>query len=94
MFEIFKNARLLIQTTASDAYTCPADTTSVVISIQVANTSAINEEVTLWWTDASASDAVTHLVKDVIIPGQSSFAPLGGKACVGGWGQDSCFRPG
>jgi hypothetical protein len=79
MANTFKNARLLVQTTAADAYTCPSATTAVVIGVQVANTSTTNENVTVWWTDASASNAVTNLVKDVTVPGQSSLAPLGGK---------------
>jgi hypothetical protein len=79
MAEVFKNARLLVQTTATDAYTCPSATTAIVIGVQAANTSATNENVSVWWTDASGSNAVTHLVKDVIVPGQSSLAPVAGK---------------
>jgi hypothetical protein len=33
----------------------------------------------VWWTDASDSNAITRLVKDVIVPGQAALAPIAGK---------------
>ena len=75
----FKNARLIIQSTASDVYTCPSATTAIVIGCQIANVSAASEEVRVWWTDASNANAVTDLVWDVIIPAKASLAPIGGK---------------
>lgn len=75
----FKNARLAIQSTASDVYTCPAATTAIVIGCQVANVSATSEEVSVWWTDTSASNAITRLVEDVVIPAKASLAPIAGK---------------
>ena len=68
MANTFKNAKLVIQSTASDVYTCPSATVAIVISCQVANVSAASEEVEVWWTDASDSNAVVYLVKDVVIP--------------------------
>jgi hypothetical protein len=41
--------------------------------------SATAEEVEVIWTDASDADAVTRLVKDVVIPAQAALAPIAGK---------------
>jgi hypothetical protein len=79
MANTFKNARLLAQTTDGDAYTCPSATTAIVLGIQVANVSATSEEVSVWWTDASAADAITRLVKDVVVPAKAALAPVAGK---------------
>jgi hypothetical protein len=79
MANIFKNAKLKVQDTATDVYTVPSATTAIVIGCQVANVSASAEEVSVWWTDASDSNAITRLVKDVIVPGQAALAPIAGK---------------
>jgi hypothetical protein len=79
MAETFKNAKLKVQDTATDVYTCPSATVAIVIGCQVANVSATAEEVAVWWTDASDSNAITRLVKDVIVPGQAALAPIAGK---------------
>jgi len=75
----FKNARLVIQASATDVYTVPSATVAIVIGCQVANVSASSEEVNVWWTDASDSNAITRLVKDVVIPTKASLAPIAGK---------------
>jgi hypothetical protein len=79
MANTFKNAKLKIQDTMSDVYVCPSATVAIVIGCQVANVSADNEEVEVIWTDASDADAVTRLVKDVVIPSQAALAPIAGK---------------
>jgi hypothetical protein len=79
MANTFKNAKLKIQSTMGDVYTCPSATVAIVIGCQVANVSAAPEEVEVVWTDASDADAVTRLVKDVIIPAQAALAPIAGK---------------
>jgi hypothetical protein len=79
MANTFKNAKLKVQDTATDVYTVPAATTAVVLQAQVANVSATNEEVSVWWTDASDSNAVTRLVKDVIIPAKVAIGAIDGK---------------
>jgi hypothetical protein len=75
----FKNAKLKIQSAATDVYECPSATTAIIIACQVANVSASNEEVEVWWTDNSDGGAVTRLIKDVIVPAKSSLAPIAGK---------------
>jgi hypothetical protein len=79
MANTFKNAKLKIQDSLTDVYECPAATIAIVIGCQVANVSATAEEVEVIWTDASDADAVTRLVKDVIIPTQAALAPIAGK---------------
>jgi hypothetical protein len=79
MANTFKNAKLKIQDTLTDVYTCPSATVAIVIGCQVANVSATPEEVEVIWTDASDGNAVTRLVKDVIIPAQAALAPIAGK---------------
>jgi len=79
MANTFKNAKLKIQDAATDVYECPSATVAIVLGCQVANVSASAEEVEVWWTDASDSNAITRLVKDVIIPTKASVAPISGK---------------
>ena len=79
MAEVFKNAKLKIQDEFDDVYECPASTVAIVIGCQISNVSATPEEVEVIWTDASDADAVTRLVKDVIIPAQAALAPIAGK---------------
>ena len=79
MAETFKNAKLIIQSSATDVYTVPSATVAIVVGCQVANVSAAAEEVNVWWTDASDSNAITRLVKDVIVPVKASLAPIAGK---------------
>jgi hypothetical protein len=79
MAETFKNAKAKIQTTTTVAYTCPSATVAIVIGCQVANVSAATEEVSVWWTDSSDTDAITYLVDEVVIPTQASLAPIAGK---------------
>lgn len=76
----FKNARAAITTGTTTPYTCPAGQTALVILAQVANVDGLNgADVTVWWTDASAADAVTHLTQSVTVPAQSALAVLAGK---------------
>ena len=79
MSETFKNARLVAGTAASDIYTAGSAVTAIVIGAQAANVGTANVEVELWWTDSSAADAITRLVKDVIVPSQAALAPVAGK---------------
>jgi len=80
MAEVFKNAKKKIQTTAGTAvYTCPSATVAIVINCQISNVSATPEEVEVIWTDASDGNAVTRLVKDVVIPAKAALAPIAGK---------------
>jgi hypothetical protein len=79
MAEVFKNAKIKIQSTMGDVYTCPSATVAIVIGCQVANVSAGNEEVEVIWTDASDTDAVTRLANNIVIPTKASLSPIAGK---------------
>lgn len=79
MANTFKNAKAKIQSTDTTVYTCPSATVAIVVGCQVANVSASAEEVSVWWTDDSDTDAITRLVEDVVIPAKASLAPIAGK---------------
>jgi len=80
MAENFVNARVVLGTGASDVYTCPSGTTAVVIGAQVANVDNANTcDLRFWWTDASNTNAVTHLGYDITVPPRSAYEPISGK---------------
>ena len=66
MANTFKNARAVIQTTTTVAYTCPAATVAIVVGCQVANVSAASEEVsTNLQTVASAVEEMSASIKEI-----------------------------
>jgi hypothetical protein len=79
MAETFKNARLVLTGTEADIYTVPPDTTAVVIGCQVTNTGSTSYNLSFWWTDDSASDAVTYLAQAIPVPDSASYEPIGGR---------------
>lgn len=79
MAEVFKNARLVLTTSGADIYTVPSGTTAVVIGCQVTNTGTTSYNLSLWWTDASASNAETYLAQAIPVPDASSYEPIGGR---------------
>lgn len=74
-----KNARGLLTTTAADIYTAPAGGAKVTMC-QVANVDGTNDvDVTVQWTDASASNAVTRLCFTATVAAKDSLSiPAGG----------------
>lgn len=76
---VFKNVRAVLGTSAGDVYTVPAGTTAIIIGCQATNVHTATRTVRLWWTDASAANAVTNLAYDTIIPAAASYEPIGGK---------------
>lgn len=74
-----KNARAVLTTTAADIYTAPAEGAKVTM-IQVANVHATNDvDVTVQWTDSSASNAVTRLCLNATVASKDSLSiPAGG----------------
>lgn len=79
MATTFKNARAVLNDTATDVYTVPSETTAIVIGCQVANVGASSNSLDFWWTDSSGTDAVTMLADAVIIPSAAAYEPIGGK---------------
>lgn len=77
----FKNSRLVLTTTPTDAYTCPTTASAaIILNIHIANTSTSNSrDVTVSWIDSSSSNAVTRLAEQMTLPCQESLVVLGGK---------------
>lgn len=74
-----KNARAALTTSAADIYTAPAAGAKITM-IQVANIDGVNAvDVTVQWTDASASNAVTRLCFNATAAAKDSLSvPAGG----------------
>lgn len=81
----FKNANQVCTVSLTDVYTCPASNTkgtvdsSVVLLLQATNVSTRADNLTVVWTDASNSNAVTRLVYQVPVPAQQSMGCVVGK---------------
>lgn len=79
MAQVFKNAKAKLADSATVVYTVPAATTAIVIGCQVANMSAVTNELDFYWTDASDTDAIMHLGKTIVVPAGAAYEPIGGK---------------
>lgn len=77
MPSVFKNARAALGTSLADIYTVPADTTAIVIGCHVTNVGTANGQLTLVWTDASASNAATHLAQAIVVPDSAAYDAVG-----------------
>lgn len=81
----FKNSRQIVTISLTDVYTCPSTNTKgnvdagVVLLLQATNVTNRSDLLTLVWTDASNSNAVTRIVYQVPVPAQSSISGLTGK---------------
>lgn len=74
-----KNARLALTTSAADVYTCPSGKTALVTMCQVANVDGSNDaDVQVWWTDSSASNAVTRLCYNATVEAKDALSVLAG----------------
>lgn len=80
MSEVFKNAKAALTTSGGTIYTCPAETTAIVLLAQVANIDGTDEaNADVAWTDASDSDTSVALVQDAPIPAGGALNVIGGK---------------
>lgn len=79
MAETFVNAKAVLADSATTIYTCPAATKAIIIGCQVANIDAAAVDLQIWWTDASDTDAITHLGYDIVIPPAAAYEPISGK---------------
>lgn len=75
----FKNVRAVLADTATTIYTVPSATTAIVIGCQVANVSAANHELDLYWEDTSAAGTATYLAEAIVVPDNAAYEPIGGK---------------
>jgi hypothetical protein len=79
MAETFVNAKAVLLDTDTTIYTCPSATKAIIIGCQVANVDAATVDLEIWWTDASDSNAITHLGYDISVPAKSAYEPISGK---------------
>lgn len=69
-----------VGTAFASVYTCPADTTAIVLFCQVTNIDgASNVDIDVQWLDASNANAATLLASTMSIPADAAITPLGGK---------------
>lgn len=72
-----------LTTSAADLFTVPADTVRHVLQVQACNVDGSNAvDVTLQWTDSSASDAVTRLAYQVTVAAQDARTLLAGSLAL------------
>lgn len=75
----YKNARAALTTTYGMVYTCPAATTAIVLTAQVANVDgAVSADVSAQWLDDSAADVATRLVDGLSVPAKNAVGLLDG----------------
>jgi hypothetical protein len=75
----FKSYAANITTVPSNVYTCPADTTAIVLLAQATNVNASNDGNITFYTSMNGN---TELAKDFTIPVGDSAALLSGKLVV------------
>ena len=69
MASTFKNARLPLTTGYQTVYTCPAGTTAVVMSCNIANVDGVNSATaSIQWLDSSNSNAATRILELGTVP--------------------------
>lgn len=79
MAEAWKNARAALGTSYATVYTCPADTTALVMLAQAANVDgATSVDVSAQWLDSSAANAATRLAELVTVPAKGAEGLLSG----------------
>jgi hypothetical protein len=89
----FKTARQPLKiTSVAPVYTCPAGRTAIILNAHLAVVKLVsvfnptlfpfnagNESVTVWWTDASAGNAVTRLAFGLVVPIEGAVKPFDDK---------------
>ena len=88
MPQTFTNAGQVSNISLTTLYTCPSSNTagtvnaSVVLNIQVANVTSRADVITVLWTSAANSNAVTRLAFQVPVPPNQSLGILAGKIAL------------
>jgi hypothetical protein len=75
----FKSFAANISTVATNIYTCPAETTAIVLLAQATNISATNDANITFYSSANGN---TELAKNFTIPVGDSAALLSGKLVI------------
>jgi len=68
-----------VPVTAAAVYTVPSGKTARVVFCQAANIAAQVVDLTVSWTDASASNAELELIHDVPVPTRAALSPIAGE---------------
>ena len=76
---VFNYGFLVCTTVATDVYTCPSGTTSVVFTLQAANVTTTADVLTVYWTSSANGNAVTRLVYETPAPAGESQGVLTGR---------------
>lgn len=77
---LMKNSRLAVTTSYSTIYTCPASTTAVILSLQVANVDGTaNADISAQWLDSSNADTPTRIASTISVAADSSINLIAGK---------------
>jgi hypothetical protein len=79
MAERFKNFSLDLTLDEQLAYTCPENTTAIIILGFLANTSDIEVDAATYWKDFDKENKITYLLKNAPIPVGSTLNFLNGK---------------
>ena len=95
MAETYKNFKGVLNITEGTFYTCPPDTIAIVQMMQIANVTGVDPaDASVFWTDASDSDAETHLcfgsevVKGDAVNVNAASLVLEAGDTIGGFGSD------
>lgn len=74
----FKNANLLLTTSATQIYQVPANTSAVITMMQATNKTSLADRITAQWVN-NANSAVTSLVQDTPVPSRGAIGCITGK---------------
>jgi len=77
----FKNAQGTNITSVTSIYTAPANTTSILLELDIANTTTAVVETSVQVTDTSAS-STSYLVKNAPIPSGSALQVISGQKVI------------
>jgi|TARA_Y100000310_G_scaffold103294_1_gene101626 hypothetical protein len=78
----FKNAHKQNVTTITDVYEAPAGKTSIVLEMDVANTTNTLTTVSVQVTDADNSDTQTYLVRNAPLPTGGTLQVVSGQKVI------------
>lgn len=74
----FKNANLLLTTSATQVYQVPVSTSAIITMFQATNKTALSDRVTAQWVN-NANSAVTSLVQESPVPARGAMSCITGK---------------
>ena len=77
----FKNAKQIGVTTRTDVYTAPADKDSIILELDVANTTSSSITASVEMYDATDT-SYAHIVKDAPVPSGSSLQVISGQKVI------------